>query len=90
MISPALYLPSAAATAIKGGVHRVEVPFVESVGNKTQRFAEPLVMHDLSGAQEFHYVAHIRIVAQAQDVVVGDARFLLCCTFVRTTFCCFF
>ncbi len=34
-------------------------------------------MHDLALAQELDGLAHIRVIAQAQDVVVGHARLLL-------------
>ena len=43
-------------------------------------------MHDLTGTQELDDVADVRIVGDAQDVVVGHAGLLLCCDFVRTTF----
>ena len=43
------------------------------------RFAEALEMHDFACAQEFERLAHVRVVDQAQQVVVGGAGFLLCC-----------
>ena len=49
------------------------------------RIAEPLEVHDLPLAQESDGVGDIRIVAEAEDVVVGNAGLLLCCGFVRTT-----
>ena len=42
----------------------------ESVG-------KPLVMHDLPLAEELDGLAHVGIVAEAEDVVVGDAGLLL-------------
>ena len=36
-------------------------------------------MHDFPGAQELDDIVDIRIVAEPQDVVVGDAGLLLCC-----------
>ena len=35
-------------------------------------------MHDLSFAQEFDGIADVGVVAEAKDVVVGDACLLLC------------
>lgn len=36
-------------------------------------------MHDFAGAQEFDGIAHIRVVDEAEQVVVGDPRFLFRC-----------
>ena len=41
-------------------------------------FSETLVMHHFPCPQELNGVAHIRIVAYAQNVVIRRARFLLC------------
>lgn len=49
-----------------------------------QRVAEALEMHDFACAQEFQRFADIRIVDQAQQVVVCGAGFLLCCNLVST------
>ena len=35
-------------------------------------------MHDLSLSEKLDGVPHVGIVAKAEDVVVGDAGFLLC------------
>ena len=37
-------------------------------------------------AQELDNVVYVRVIAEAQDVIVGDAGFLLWCDLVRTTF----
>lgn len=42
-------------------------------------FAEALEVHDLTRPQELERLAHIRVVDQAQQVVVGRAGLLLCC-----------
>ena len=34
-------------------------------------------MDDLAGAQELNGVVHVRVVAEAQDVVIGQAGLLL-------------
>ena len=39
---------------------------------------EPLVMHDLPLTQELDGLADVGIVAEAEDVVVGDSCLLLC------------
>ena len=49
-------------------------------------FAEPLEMDDLPFPQKTDDVVHVRIVGQAEDVVVGKAGFLLCGDLARTTF----
>jgi len=35
-------------------------------------------VYDLTGAEEFKRVTHIRVVYQAQEIVVSQASFLLC------------
>ena len=42
-------------------------------------------MHDLALTEELQHVADIAVVDEAQKVVVGYARFLLCCIFISTT-----
>lgn len=59
-------------------VERVEVAAVQSVLQYAQTFAESLVMNKLSFAQEFDRVAHVGIVREAENVIVGQTRFLLC------------
>lgn len=67
-------------------VERVEVAAVQSVLQYAQTFAESLVMNKLAFAQEFDRVAHVGIVREAENVIVGQTRFLLCCNHIRTTF----
>ena len=59
-------------------VERVEVAAVQSVLQYAQTFAESLVMNKLAFAQEFDRVAHVGIVREAENVIVGQTRFLLC------------
>ena len=47
---------------------------------------EPLKMHDFSFSQEFERLANIRVVDQAEQVVVGCSGFLLWYDGIRTTF----
>ena len=61
---------------IKRGIEGVEILCVQAVGGQAKRFTEALVMHDLSLPQEFDRVAHVRVVAHPEDVVVGRAGFL--------------
>lgn len=49
------------------------------------RFAEPLEMDDLPFPEEFDDVIDIGIIAQAQNVVVGDPRLLLWHNGIKTT-----
>ena len=56
------------------------------VSSCTLCFAEALEVHDLARTQELDDVVDVGIVGKAQDVIVGHARLLLCCAFVRTTF----
>lgn len=51
---------------------------------RAQRVAEALEVYDFAGTQELDRLAHIGVVDQAQQVVVGRAGFLLCCNLVST------
>ena len=41
--------------------------------------AEALIVYDLTLTQELDRITHIRVVGHTKNVVVGDARLLLCC-----------
>ena len=55
------------------------------VSSCTLRFAEALEVDDLPGTQELDGIVDVRIIGQAQNVVVGQARLLFCCNHIRTT-----
>ena len=44
----------------------------------SQAIAEALIMDDFALAKEFYRVAHVGVVAQAENVVIGRASLLLC------------
>lgn len=67
-----------AAMLVEGGIARVEVLGVHFIGGKPQAFTKPLIMDDLTFPQEFDWVADIRVVYQAQDVVIGGPGLLFC------------
>lgn len=48
-------------------------------------FAEPLEVDYLPLAQELDNVVYVRVIAEAQDVIVGDAGFLLWCNHESAT-----
>ena len=48
-------------------------------------FAEPLEVDYLPLAQELDNVVYVRVIAEAQDVIVGDAGFLLWCNHASAT-----
>ena len=58
---------------------------VKSVQNMLNAFAEALIMHNFSLPQELYGVAHVGVVAQQKNIVIGNARLLLCCNHIRTT-----
>ena len=43
-------------------------------------------MDNLAFPEEANDIIYVRIVRQAENVVIGEARFLLWCDLVRTTF----
>ena len=74
--SSAVFHPSAAL--VKGGVAGVEILGIQVVLGDAEGVAEPLVMHDLPLPEELDRLADVGVVAQAENVVVGHPRLLLC------------
>ena len=62
---------------VEGGVDRVYVLLIHLLARQPERLAEALVVDDLALAQEAYDVVDVRIVGEAEDIVVGDARLLL-------------
>ena len=62
---------------IDGGVHAVDIPLVQLPAQQLNGLTKPLEMDDLPFPEEFDDIIDVRIVAQAQDVVIGDPGLLL-------------
>ena len=67
-----------AAALVKGRVAGVEVLRVEVILRDPYAVAKSLIMHYLALTKEFYRIANVGIVGQAQNVIVGRARLLLC------------
>ena len=75
----ALELVAAGALGdIKGRVKGIEVPAVQMVLDVAQDFTETLEMDDLPFPQEPDGIADLRVFHHAEDIVIGDTRFLFC------------
>ena len=74
------------SSLVKGRVEGVEVFGIQLVGEDAETLAKALKMNDFPFPQEFDGIAHIRIIREAEDVVIGHPSFLLWCDAVRTTF----
>ena len=70
---------------IEGRVICVVVLGIQVFLQIAQDIAETLEVYDFPFAQELERIAHIRVVDQAQQVVVSCARLLLWCTVCGTT-----
>ena len=62
---------------VKALVESVEVFAVELIGEQSEVLSESLIMDNLTRSEKSDRVDDIRIVAEAQDVIVGGARLLL-------------
>lgn len=71
---------------VEGGVGKIDVFRVHLLLAHPQALAEALEVHDLPLPQEPDNVVDVRVVAQAQNVVIGEPSLLLCCNHIRTTF----
>ena len=74
------------ARAVKARIESIEILFIKLFLDRTECFTEPLEMHDFSFSQEFERLTNIRVVDQAEKVVVGCSGFLLWHDGIRTTF----
>ncbi len=62
---------------VKGGVVAVDVFVIGPLLDTTQAISKSLIVNDLTLPQEFDRIAHIRVIRQPQNVVVGHASLLL-------------
>lgn len=65
------------ALQIDSGIHAVDIPLVQLPPEHFHGFSESLEMDDLPLPEELDDIVHIRIIAEPQNVVVGDPRLLL-------------
>ena len=70
---------------VEGGVGEIDVFGVHLVLAQPQTFAEALEVDDLPLPEEADDVVHVRVIGQAEDVVIGLPGLLLWCVLVRTT-----
>ena len=63
---------------------KIMLPFQVVTGN-FQSFAEPLEVNDLPLTQEAQRGEDFGVIGQVDEVFVGGAGFLFCCTFVSVT-----
>ena len=52
---------------------------LQIISGVVQSFPETLEMHDFSFSQEAQWREHIGVIRQVDEILVGAARFLLCC-----------
>lgn len=64
--------------AVKAGIEGVEVLAVQFILGDAQGFTESLEMNDFPLPQELDGGAYVRIIHQAQDIVISAAGLLLC------------
>ena len=57
-------------------IHIVYILLIQFFPKKLKGFTESLEVDDLTLAQEFDYVVHIRIIAQPKNVIVSDSCLL--------------
>ena len=62
---------------IDGGIHAVNIALVEFPPQQLDGLPEALEVDDLPLPEELDDVVDVRIIAQTQDVVVGDPGLLL-------------
>lgn len=73
-------------TPIKLGVEGVIVTRVQMLLHHAQRIAEALEVYDFAFPQEFQRVAHIGVINQTKQIVIGCACLLFCCKRARAAY----
>lgn len=63
---------------VEGWIEEIDVLLVHFVLCDLQSLTESLEVDDLTFSQETDDVVYIGIVAETQDIVIGDAGFLFC------------
>lgn len=71
---------------VKGGIVAVNILVIGALLNATQAICKSLIMHDLALAQKLNGIAHIGVIGQTQNVIIGHAGLLLCCYHIFATF----
>ena len=64
---------------IKRRIHIINVLLIELFAQELKRFTKSLEVNDLTLPKEFDNIIYIRVVAQAQDVVIGHPCLLFWC-----------
>lgn len=85
-VKPYRFLPIALQLFVERRVHIVHIFLVHPVLGEPQPLAKALEMDDLSGPQKTDGIGDIGVIAHAQNVVIGQPGFLLCCIRLWTTF----
>ena len=63
---------------IKRRIVCVEIIGIEIILRYAHSVGKSLIVHDFSRAKKFYRVAHIGVVDQAKNIVIGRASLLLC------------
>ena len=63
---------------VKAGIEGIKVLAVQMILRDADGVAETLIMDDFALAQVLDGIAHVGIVAQAKNIVIGHSCFLLC------------
>lgn len=71
---------------VKGGVGEVHIFLIHPLLGQRDGLTEALEVDNFPLPQEADHIVHVRVVGQAENVVVGKAGFLLCGDLARTTF----
>ena len=72
------YSGAAGSPLVKRRVAGVKILGVQMILSYSYAVAESLIVNYLALAEEFYRVAHVGIVCQTENVIVGRSRFLLC------------
>ena len=70
---------------VEGRIGKVYIFLIHALLGQGNRLTKALEVDYFSLTQESDHIIDIRIVGQAEDIVIGKAGLLFCYDFVRTT-----
>ena len=71
------FLVAGRSGLVKSGVVEIDILLIHLLLNLAQTLAKALIMDDLTLTQEADHIVHIRVIRQAQDIVIGLTGLLL-------------
>ena len=74
---------------VESGVCKIDVLLIHAFLGQRDGLTETLEVDDLPLTEEADHIVDVRIIGEAQNIIIGKAGLLFCRDLVRTTFSAF-